>query len=64
MFYRKLREENIRLKCRVQDLEERLCPCGQHDWVHVDTSYIYDGYGSSEERNFYKCKRCGKEMRR
>jgi hypothetical protein len=62
-FNRKLKEENIRLQCRVKELEERLCPCEQHDWVLISTTYDYDGYGYSDARNHYKCRRCGKEVR-
>ena len=48
---RKLREEVIKLNYRIADLEERLCPCEEHDWKEVDLS---------TDSCRYKCKRCGK----
>lgn len=58
---RKMKEEIMRLNYRVADLEERLCPCEDHDWKQIG-SYItsftcgadFDTVGQ------YKCKRCGK----
>ena len=59
---KRLMKENIRLRCRVAELEERLCPCEQHDWVKVEVTYDYDGYSHCSVRSRFKCKRCGKEM--
>ena len=61
----KLKDEITRLNYRIADLEERLCPCEQHDWVMVGeilewTSRMYDHPDSVYE---YKCKRCGKMCR-
>ena len=59
---RKLKAEIVRLTYRVADLEERLCPCEQHDWITVDFSF-FGGTGMGDEITLYKhkCKRCGKE---
>lgn len=48
---RKLREEVIRLNYRIAELEERLCPCEEHDWKEVE---------SPVNTRRFKCKRCGK----
>lgn len=58
---RKLREEVIKLNFRIADLEERLCPCEEHDWKEVD-SFTKDICGGNADVNVhkYKCKRCGK----
>lgn len=31
----KLKAEIMRLTYRVADLEERLCPCEEHDWKQI-----------------------------
>lgn len=36
---RKLKAEVVRLTYRVEELEERLCPCNQHDYVKVGTEW-------------------------
>ena len=61
-FNRKFKEEIIRLQYRVKELEERLCPCEQHDWVMIGREYIYNAY-DVDTVNHYKCKRCGKEKK-
>ena len=40
---RKLKAEVVRLTYRVAELEERLCPCEQHDWKQTGVDYEYDG---------------------
>jgi len=61
---RKLKAEIVRLTYRVAELEERLCPCEQHDWKCVDMDFEYgSGVGDVETIYRYKCKRCGKQMR-
>lgn len=57
---RKLKAQVVRLTYRVKELEERLCPCGQHDWVIVgrEPSFVC---GSVEILHKIKCRRCGKE---
>ena len=32
----KLMLENISLKARVAELEEKICPCEQHDYIKID----------------------------
>ena len=59
----KLKAEIVRLSYRVAELEERLCPCGQHDWKRIGVDYTYDGAGSCDTRYHYKCARCGKIMK-
>ena len=60
MTKRKMREEIMRLKYRVADLEERLCPCESHDWKLVGSSfYTTDGWDFRDTYK-YRCKRCGK----
>lgn len=64
MFNSKLKEENIRLKCRVKELEERLCPCEDHDWKLVDTDYRFGCCVEDIDTIYhYKCTRCGKELK-
>lgn len=36
------------LQYRIKELEERLCPCEEHDWKYIGMFK-------------YKCRRCGKE---
>ena len=56
----KMREEIMRLNYRVADLEERLCPCEEHDWKQVgSTFYTTNGLDFTDIYN-YKCRRCGK----
>lgn len=58
---RKLKDEIVKLNYRIADLEERLCPCDDHDWKHIGsycTSFT-DGLDFDTVYR-YKCKRCGK----
>lgn len=59
---RKLKEEVVKLTYRVAELEERICPCEQHDWLKISFR-LYGGTGVGDELTLYKykCKRCGKE---
>lgn len=58
---RKLKEENQQLKYRIIELEERLCPCEDHDWKLIGTSIITLTKGLDWDDIYkYKCKRCGK----
>lgn len=61
-FNRKLKREIARLQYRVKELEEKLCPCEQHDWVRIDTEYVYNGL-DCDALMHYKCRRCGKEKK-
>ena len=61
---RKLKAEIVRLTYRVAELEERLCPCEQHDWKCTNMDWqVVSGVGDVETVYDYKCKRCGKQMR-
>ena len=61
---RKLEAEIAWLSCRVAELEERLCPCEQHDWKRTGVDYSYDRTGCCAAAMYnYKCARCGKKMR-
>ena len=58
---RKLREEMVKLNCRIAELEERLCPCEEHDWKHVGSYVTTFTSGLDFDTVYqYKCKRCGK----
>ncbi len=59
MWGRKQREID-RLRRRVQELEERLCPTESHEWVRTGREPIF--IGSSVEFVYeYSCKNCGKK---
>ena len=61
---KKLKAEVVRLTYRVSELEERICPCEQHDWNCINTDWkINSGAGDVDVVYEYKCKRCGKKMR-
>lgn len=55
----KLKAEIVRLTYRVADLEERLCPCEDHDWAKIASETVFGLYGLEFVRT-YKCRRCGK----
>ena len=57
---RKLREENIRLRFRIAELEERLCPCEEHDWKVIGRRTKIHDYGIVTHLGYLKCRRCGK----
>ena len=63
MFFRKQREID-RLRNRVYELEEILCPCSQHDFVQIDKDMYF---GSSPGEIDYiltlQCKRCKKVVK-
>ena len=59
----KIKTEIVRLSYRVAELEERLCPCEQHDWKRIGVDYTYDGVGCCDALYSYKCARCGKKMK-
>ena len=50
----------LALEHRVKDLEERICPCGQHEWKRIGTEYVWWS-GTIEAIHRYKCAKCGKE---
>lgn len=60
MLKRKALETEIaRLRSRVDDLEERLCPCSQHEWVKTGSKMVFVG-PEPETMYAYKCLRCGR----
>ena len=64
MFGRKARMIE-RLQQRVEELEERLCPFNQHDWVEIDSYYTpINNYGDFDIVKVYKCRCCGKKRER
>ena len=55
-----LREEIIRLKCRVEALEDLICPGGEHDFFTIKHwAETIDGFDFQDYAKI-KCKRCGK----
>lgn len=62
---KKLKDEIVRLNYRVEELEERLCPCGDHDWKQVDYKIVSFTKGIDTDVVYKeKCKRCGKVRER
>ena len=57
---RRLKAEIVKLTYRVADLEERLCPCEQHDWVKIGSHFEFPSPMDSNIVYHYKCRRCGK----
>ena len=57
---RKLRDEITRLIYRVAELEERLCPCEDHDWKRVGSHFEFPVPEDITTIHHYKCRRCGK----
>lgn len=53
------------LQRRVEELEERLCPLNQHDWVEIASYEIpINNYLDFDTVRVYKCRRCGKKCER
>lgn len=65
MWINKHQIENIQLQNRIKELEEIICPCGQHNWVKVEGYCKFDGIGNYEEPYYdlYQCKNCKKIKR-
>lgn len=59
----KLKDEITRLNYRIADLEERLCPCEQHDWVRTGEILVWNHPTDPDSEYEYKCRRCGKMCR-
>ena len=52
-----------KLQLRIEELEERLCPCEEHDWKQVDSYCTSFTNGLDFDTVYkYKCKRCGKRI--
>ena len=61
MTKRKMKEKIMQLNYRVADLEERLCPCEDHEWRQVDSYLLISADGIDYDTMVkYKCRRCGK----
>lgn len=50
---KQLKNKIILQEFRIKELEEKLCPCEQHDWLKI-------GYNPCNNFYTYKCKRCCK----
>ena len=60
-----LKDEIVSLKYRIADLEERLCPCEQHDFIEIGKQFVmHSSFGDGDYYRKYKCKRCGKVVRK
>lgn len=58
---RKLKEEIVKLNYRIAELEERLCPCDDHDWKLIGSYVTSFTNGLDLDTVYrYKCRRCGK----
>lgn len=58
---RSLKDEIVSLQYRVADLEERLCPCEQHDYIETSREYTdITILGDEVCKIHYKCRVCGK----
>lgn len=57
---RLLRNRIMRLEYRIEELEERLCPCESHDWKQVGYHFQPIAMGEFETIHHYKCRVCGK----
>lgn len=63
MFNYKLKTENLQLRNRIQDLEERLCPCESHNYREIHREFIIT-VADCEILRTYKCNRCGKVIKK
>lgn len=53
------RTEYLTMKHRIEELEEILCPCGQHDWIEGEKEYArFNLNGDDGYTITCKCKRC------
>lgn len=54
------RTEYLNMKHRIDELEEILCPCGQHDWVEGERELAqFDWSGENTGYTITcRCKRC------
>lgn len=60
-----LKAEIVRLTYRVRELEERLCPCEQHDYICIGKEYtMITGACDCDVLRTMKCKRCGKVVKK
>lgn len=59
MFNRKLKEENRRLRKRIEQMEIKICN-GNHKWVEVGSRCDYNGVDVDIIYS-HVCSECGKE---
>lgn len=66
MFNKKLKMKLIEAQYRIKELEERLCPCEQHDWVEIHKEFVITcpTVADGEYLRTYKCRRCGKTIKK
>ena len=57
---KRLMYENTMLKYRIAELEERLCPCEEHDWKQIGFRFNSINAYDTQTIYHYKCRRCGK----
>lgn len=60
LFNKKLKLRLIEAQYRIKELEERLCPCEQHDWIEIHKEFVTISNCDMEVLRTYKCKTCGK----
>lgn len=64
LFNKKLKLRLIEAQYRIKELEERLCPCEQHDWVEIHKEFVMTSDRDMEILRTYKCKTCGKTTKK
>lgn len=57
---RKLEDEIVKLQYRVAELEERICPCEDHDRKKIGYHFVFTTPEDIDTVFHYKCRRCGK----
>lgn len=55
----KLMLENISLEARIAELEEKICPFEQHDYIKVDYEFLESTATTIYK---YRCRKCGKRI--
>lgn len=66
VFNKKLKMKLIEAQYRIKELEERLCPCEQHDWVEIHKEFVMTcpTIADGEYLRTYKCRCCGKTTKK
>lgn len=66
VFHKRLERELTEAQYRIKELEERLCPCEQHDWVEIHKKFVITcpTVADGEYLRTYKCRRCGKTIKK
>lgn len=55
-----LREQILHQEYRIKELEEKLCPCCNHNFKWISSRFKFNGFDVDAIR-LYKCTVCGKE---